>query len=70
MANLSERYWAPTPKFYRALGDTLLALGSIVASYGILEGNSTWSVIVLVASVIGKFLTNLATVNEEKPADQ
>lgn len=70
MASLSEKYWAPTPKFYRALGDTLLALGSIVASYGILEGSTTWSVIVLVASVIGKFLTNFATENGEKPVNE
>lgn len=69
MGNLSQNYWAPTPKFYRALGDTLLALGSIVASYGIMEGNQTWSVVVLIASVIGKFLTNLATENGEKPAN-
>lgn len=70
MASLSEKYWAPTPKFYRALGDTLLALGSIVAGYGILEGSTAMSIVILVASVIGKFFTNFATENGEKPSDQ
>lgn len=69
MASLSEKYWAPTPKFYRALGDTLLALGSIVASYGILEGSTVMSIVVLLASVIGKFFTNFATENGEKAAE-
>ena len=65
MSKLSEKYWSSTPKIYRAIGDTLLALGSIAAGYNILEGNQTWAIIVLVASVLGKFLTNFATENEQ-----
>jgi len=66
MASFSfKNYWDPTPKTYRIIGDILLALGTIITTNGIMEGNSTMALIVLIISVLGKFFTNLAGGNEE-----
>lgn len=54
------RYYQPTPKFWRMVGDALLTLGTSVTAYSILEGDKTWTLISLFATVGGKFLTNFA----------
>lgn len=56
-----KNYWAPTPKFFRALGDTLLAVCSMVASYNILNEDKYIALFCLFSGVVGKFLTNFFT---------
>jgi hypothetical protein len=59
-----ENYYKPTPKKWRKIGDSLLAVSSFIAGYGIL-GNLQWLAIAgLITGVVGKFLTNMFS--EEK----
>lgn len=51
-------YYKPTPKKWRKIGDSCLAISSFITGYGIL-GNQTWLALSgLFFGVIGKFLTN------------
>lgn len=59
-----KAYFAPTPKLFRMIGDTLLSLGTIVTGYQILYDQKTLALISLVLTVIGKFVTNLASLDE------
>jgi len=59
-----KSYWEPTPKLFRVIGDTFLSVGSTITAYGILEGDKKIALISLVSTILGKFLTNLATVPE------
>lgn len=61
MANFSlKNYWDPTPKTFRVIGDLLLAIGGIITTHGIMQGNQTMALVVLILSIAGKFFTNLA----------
>ena len=51
-------YFKPTPKRLRILGDTLLAVSTMVTASAI-AGNSKWlAVSSLIVGVLGKFMTN------------
>lgn len=51
-------YMKPTPKKWRKVGDSLLAVSSFIAGYGIM-GNVQWLALTgLITGVAGKFLTN------------
>ena len=53
------KYYSPTPKKWRKVGDSLLAVSSFITGYGIL-GDQNWLALSgLIAGVLGKFLTNL-----------
>ena len=54
-----KRYYAPTPKWARKLGDALLAASSSITMYAIAQDNDILAYVVLVTGVLGKFLTNL-----------
>lgn len=65
-----NKYWAPTPKKWRKIGDALLAAATIIAVGGIWQFDSlkeiftsgqlrTMIVTSIVLGVVGKFLTNL-----------
>jgi len=56
-----KNYWAPTPKFFRAMGDTLLSISTLATTYSVLNDDKYIALICLFAGVIGKFLTNFAT---------
>lgn len=62
-----KKYFAPTPKLFRMIGDTLLSLGTILTGYQIVCDEKTLALISLTLTVLGKFMTNLASldVNEE-----
>ena len=62
-----KSYFAPTPKLFRMIGDTLLSLGSLMTGYQILCDEKTLALISLTLTILGKFMTNLASldVNEE-----
>ena len=57
-------YWKPTPKLFRVIGDTLLSVGSIAATYSIISDMKGIAISCLICSVVGKFMTNMATLNE------
>jgi len=60
-------YYAPTPKWARKLGDALLAVSSSITMYAIAENNDVLAYVVLITGVLGKFLTNLFS-EDEQPA--
>jgi hypothetical protein len=64
-----HRYWAPTPKKWRKIGDALLAAATIIAVGGIWQFDSLKEIFTsgqlramivtsITLGVIGKFLTN------------
>jgi hypothetical protein len=55
-------YFAPTPKRLRILGDSLAAAGTFAASILILNGSPKNGTIILIAAVVGKFISNFFTI--------
>lgn len=51
-------YSAPTPKVWRRLGDSLLAISTFITGYGISEDVHWVAYAGLIAGVAGKFMTN------------
>lgn len=58
MRNVWKKYWQPTPKRLRALGDTLLSIGSVSTGYAIVDGNKPLAIGLLVCTILGKIITN------------
>ena len=58
MKKVIENYDKPTPKFFRRIGDSLLVLGTTLSGSYIVEGNSKAALISLIATILGKILTN------------
>ena len=58
-----KNYFAPTPKLFRMIGDTLLSLGSLLTGYQILCDEKTLALISLTLTILGKFMTNLASLD-------
>jgi hypothetical protein len=61
MKKLLKRYYKKTPKFFRKLGDTLLACSTMVAGYATYAGYEWTAYVAIISGVVGKFLTNFAT---------
>lgn len=66
---MMKRYWKPTPKKWRRLGDSLLAVATVIAIGGIWQYDSLKEIFTpgelkvmiitsIVFGVVGKFLTN------------
>ena len=66
---MMKNYWTPTPKKWRRLGDSLLAVATVIAIGGIWQYDSLkeifstgelkiMTVSSIVFGVVGKFLTN------------
>lgn len=53
-----KRYFEPTPKRMRVLGDSLAAAGTFGASIVILNGHPLVGTIIMVIGVVGKFISN------------
>jgi hypothetical protein len=60
-----SKYYSPTPKKWRKLGDSLLAVSTMVTTYAIAEDMKTFSLIALGIGVVGKFLTNFFTEDDK-----
>ena len=56
-----KRYYAPTPKKWRKLGDALLAVSTTITASAIANHTNWVAYTALAVGVIGKFLTNLFT---------
>lgn len=54
----TTNYWAPTPKKFRQLGDALLAAGTAVTGWAIMDEHKVIAITALLMTVVGKFLTN------------
>ena len=72
LSKLKRKYWAPTPKKWRKIGDTFLALSSVLAIGGLWQFDNLKDIFtafeikaMIVTSIslgaIGKFLTNFFT---------
>ena len=69
MKELMKRYWTPTPKKWRRIGDSLLAVSTVLAIGGLWQFDNlkdvftpielkVMIVLSIVLGVVGKFLTN------------
>jgi hypothetical protein len=61
-----KSYFAPTPKLFRMIGDTLLSVGSLLTGYQILCNEKTLALISLTLTILGKFMTNLASLDVDE----
>ena len=61
-----KSYFAPTPKLFRMIGDTLLSVGSLLTGYKILCDEKTLALISLTLTILGKFMTNLASLDVDE----
>lgn len=56
-----KHYFAPTPKRMRIFGDSLAAAGTFGASIAVLNGHPIAGTVVMIISVLGKFISNFFT---------
>ena len=60
-----KKYYEPTPKAFRKLGDALLATSTFLSTYSVAdEWGKGITIAIIIVGAAGKFLTNLFT--EEK----
>ena len=75
--NIMKQYWAPTPKKWIRIGDSLLAVATLVAMGGLFQFDALKEIFTveqlrimiggsITMGVIGKFLTNFFK-DSEKP---
>jgi hypothetical protein len=63
---VKSNYFKPTPKKWRKIGDTLLAVSLYAQTQESLSGHSTFMQVVSVLGIVGKFLTNFFVEEEVK----
>ena len=56
-----KMYYAPTPKKWRKIGDTLLAVSTTITTYAICSDFKWIASTALAMGVVGKFLSNFFT---------
>lgn len=59
-----KHYFKPTPKRIRIFGDSLAVAGTFGASIAVLNGAPLVGTIIIIASVIGKFISNFFSEEE------
>lgn len=75
-----KHYWKPTPKKWRRLGDSLLAVATVIAIGGIWQYDSLKEIFTpgelkvmiitsIVFGVVGKFLTNFFKIDDSRPQE-
>lgn len=62
-----KKYFQPTPKRFRILGDALSSASVLVSSYAILNDMKQLALFVLVSGWTGKFITNFFSDEDVKP---
>ena len=60
-----KSYYSPTPVFWRVIGDSLLFVGTTITGSLIVQESYKLSIISLIATCIGKVITNFATIKDE-----
>jgi hypothetical protein len=63
-----KRYFEPTPKRFRVLGDSLAAGSLFVAGLSIMTGHEKIAIGVAVAGWLGKFISNFFS-DEDTPSN-
>ena len=63
---MENRYFKPTPKKWRKLGDALLAVSTTATTYAIASDHKWIAIACLIIGSVGKFLTNFFTEDEPK----
>jgi len=77
---MMKHYWKPTPKKWRRLGDSLLAVATIIAVGGIWQYDSLKEIFTpeeiktmittsIIFGVVGKFLTNFFKEDDSEPKE-
>jgi hypothetical protein len=61
-----KSYFKPTPKRLRVFGDSLAAAGTFGASVAILNGHPMAGTVIMIISVVGKFISNFFSDEEIK----
>lgn len=56
-----KHYFSPTPKRLRVFGDSLAAAGTFGAGVAVLNGHPIAGTIIMIISVLGKFISNFFT---------
>jgi len=59
--SLKKKYYSPTPKKWRKLGDALLGVSSTITGFAIYEEVKWIAITALAIGVAGKFLSNFFT---------
>ena len=59
ITKMKKNYYTPTPKKWRKLGDTLLAVSTTITGYAVYEDIKWVALTALITGVVGKFLSNL-----------
>lgn len=55
-------YWAPTPKLFRKIGDSILLLGTTLsATFAGMEVDKGWVIASVVLTALGKMVMNFFT---------
>jgi hypothetical protein len=60
LKKMKRKYWAPTPKKWRQIGDALLGI-SAMGVPAILMNHAWIGITLFIVGIIGKFLTNFYT---------
>jgi hypothetical protein len=63
-------YFKPTPKRVRVFGDSLVGAGTFAASISVLNGAPKIGTVILVVSVLGKFMSNFFTDEPTPPPNE
>jgi hypothetical protein len=77
---MMKHYWKPTPKKWRRLGDSLLAVATVIAIGGIWQYDSLKEIFTpqeiktmittsIIFGVVGKFLTNFFKDDDSGPKE-
>lgn len=61
-----KKYYAPTPKKWRKIGDTLLAVSLYAQGQQAFIGSTKLLTGIAIVGLVGKFLTNFFTEDETK----
>lgn len=56
--NQVDRYFSPTPIFWRKIGDSLLGVSTFITGLAITSDYKEIAIVSLIIGSVGKFLTN------------
>lgn len=66
LLKMKKNYYKPTPKKWRQLGDALLGVSTTITGFAIVEDHKWIAFSALILGVIGKFLTNFFSDDEQQ----
>jgi hypothetical protein len=60
-----KNYFAPTPKKWKVIGDSIFLLGTMLTGQQIYAGNNNIALAALILTWAGKTITNFATATDD-----